>query len=68
MTTIVNWITGLIHKIVPLKGGRTSVVAILGLVYGITGIMTGHLTAEAGAVAIVGSLGLIFSSNHTPTT
>jgi hypothetical protein len=65
MTTILNWVTGLINKFTPLKGGRTSLVAILGVVYGVTGLVTAHLTVEQAATVIVGSIGLIFAANHT---
>jgi len=64
MQTILNWITGLVEKIAPLKGARTSLVAILGIVFGVTGLLTGHLSANEGVLAIGGSLGLIFSANH----
>ena len=48
----------------PGKGVRTITLALAGLVYGISGLVTGHLTPEQATQVILGSLGLIFAANH----
>lgn len=60
---LVGWILSLVDKI-PGKGGRTAVIVGAGIVYGISGVVTGHLTVESATVAIVGSLGLAYAALH----
>jgi VIT1/CCC1 family predicted Fe2+/Mn2+ transporter len=63
VSKLVGWVLGLLDKL-PGKGGRTAVITLAGIVYGVSGAITGHLTIEQATTAIVGSLGLAFAAVH----
>ena len=60
---LVGWVMGLVDK-VPGKGGRTAIVTLAGIAYGISGAVSGNFTLEQAATIIVGSLGLAFAAIH----
>jgi len=65
MPGLLNKLAGFIAKLVPGKGGRSALIAISGLIYGISGIISGNLDGEGATKIILVSLGLIFAAKHT---
>jgi type IV secretory pathway VirB2 component (pilin) len=62
---LLDKLSKLVDKAVPGKKGRTALIAVLGIIYGIIGSITGNLDGQQATQVILGSFGLIFAANHS---